>query len=205
MTDDIGYVFQNPEHQFVSDNVFEEAIYSLKVKHGIESDDPLPEEIKEQGVQALMDINLYDQKDKHPFMLSGGEKRRLSVIASLILGQDIVILDEPTTGQDYASATKLLELCKNLQKQGKTVIMITHDIRLVCKWADSALVMHQGELIYDGDVKRLFMNEEVLKKASLIEPPISQLAKQLVPSMVDEAVITIDEFLQTEERVKQVL
>ena len=205
MTDDIGYVFQNPEHQFVSDNVFEEAIYSLKVKHGIESDDSLPEEIKEQGVQALMEINLYDQKDKHPFMLSGGEKRRLSVISSLILGQDIVILDEPTTGQDYASATKLLELCKNLQKQGKTVIMITHDIRLVCKWADSALVMHQGELIYDGDVKKLFMNEEVLKKASLIEPPISQLAKQLVPSMVDEAVITIDEFLQTEERVKQVL
>ncbi|MGP4078445.1 ABC transporter ATP-binding protein [Pseudalkalibacillus sp. R45] len=205
MTEDIGYVFQNPEHQFVSDNVFEEAIYSLKVKHGIEGDDPLPEEIIEQGTKALKEINLYDQKDKHPFMLSGGEKRRLSVIASLILGQDIVILDEPTTGQDYASATKLLELCKNLQAQGKTVIMITHDIRLVCKWADSALVMHQGELIYDGDVKRLFMNEEVLKKASLIEPPISQLAKQLYPTNMDEAVITIDEFLQTEERVKQVL
>ncbi|WP_261130593.1 ABC transporter ATP-binding protein [Bacillus sp. Marseille-Q3570] len=205
MTEDIGYVFQNPEHQFVSDNVFEEAIYSLKVKHGIEGDDPLPEEIVEQGTKALKEINLYDQKDKHPFMLSGGEKRRLSVIASLILGQDIVILDEPTTGQDYASATKLLELCKNLQAQGKTVIMITHDIRLVCKWADSALVMHQGELIYDGDVKRLFMNEEVLKKASLIEPPISQLAKQLYPTNMNEAVITIDEFLQTEERVKQVL
>ncbi|QHA91181.1 ATP-binding cassette domain-containing protein [Bacillus sp. N1-1] len=205
MTDDIGYVFQNPEHQFVADNVFEEAIYSLKVKHGIEGDDPLPDDIQEQGVRALMDVNLLDQKAKHPFMLSGGEKRRLSVIASLILGQDIVILDEPTTGQDYASATRLLELCKDLQKQGKTVIMITHDIRLVCKWADSALVMHQGELIYDGDVKRLFMNEDVLTKASLIEPPISLLAKRLIPSLMDEAVITIDDFLLTQERVKQVL
>ncbi|MFG6120956.1 ABC transporter ATP-binding protein [Thalassobacillus sp. B23F22_16] len=205
MTDDIAYVFQNPEHQFVSDNVFEETIYSLRVKHGVGNDEELPNEIVEQGIQALKQINLIDQKDKHPFMLSGGEKRRLSVVASLILGQDVVILDEPTTGQDYASATRLLELCKDLQKQGKTVIMITHDIRLVCKWADSALVMHQGELIYEGDVKKLFMNEDVLRKASLIEPPISQLAKQLSVNSHEEAVITIDQFLQTEGRMKQVL
>ncbi|MFG6114836.1 ABC transporter ATP-binding protein [Halobacillus sp. MO56] len=205
MTDDIAYVFQNPEHQFVSDNVFEETIYSLRVKHGVGNDEELPDEIVEQGIQALKQINLYDQKDKHPFMLSGGEKRRLSVVASLILGQDVVILDEPTTGQDYASATRLLELCKDLQNQGKTVIMITHDIRLVCKWADSALVMHQGELIYAGDVKKLFMNDDVLRKASLIEPPISQLAKQLSVKSHEEAVITIDQFLQTEGRMKQVL
>ncbi|QAS53542.1 ABC transporter ATP-binding protein [Halobacillus litoralis] len=205
MTDDIAYVFQNPEHQFVTDNVFEETIYSLRVKYGLEDNEDLPAEIVEQGIKALKQINLYEQKDKHPFMLSGGEKRRLSVIASLILGQEIVILDEPTTGQDYASATKLLELCKELQNQGKTIIMITHDIRLVCKWADSALVMHQGDLIYDGNVKKLFMNEDVLRKASLIEPPISQLAKQLSSFSKDEAVITIDQFLRKEGRMEQVL
>ncbi|MDM5200933.1 energy-coupling factor transporter ATPase [Fictibacillus enclensis] len=205
MTDDIGYVFQNPEHQFVADNVFEETIYSLRVKHQLDQQDELPEEIINQGIKALKQIKLFDQKDKHPFMLSGGEKRRLSVVASLILGQDIVILDEPTTGQDYASASKLLELCAELQEQGKTVIMITHDIRLVCKWASSALVMHQGELIFDGSVKSLFMHEEVLEKASLIEPPISQLTKKLQPAWRNEAIITIDEFLAERERVKQVL
>ncbi|MGG3466146.1 energy-coupling factor transporter ATPase [Neobacillus pocheonensis] len=204
MTEHIGYVFQNPEHQFVTDNVFDETIYSLKVKHGIGSDDDLPQELIQQGIQSLESIKLLEAKDKHPFVLSGGEKRRLSVIASLILGQDIVILDEPTTGQDYASATKLLELCNRLQEQGKTVIMITHDIRLVCKWANTALVMHNGEQIYNGDIGDLFLQEDILKKASLIEPPISKLAKNLAGNKLEQGVITIEQFMQTREGVKQI-
>lgn len=205
MTDHIGYVFQNPEHQFVADNVFEETIYSLKVKNKVDRGHELPQEIINEGNKALNMINLLDQKDKHPFVLSGGEKRRLSVIASLILGQDIVILDEPTTGQDYASATKLLELCHNLQSQGKTVIMITHDIRLVCKWANSAIVMNNGQMIFNGGVKELFVQNDVLKKASLIEPPISQLAKALSNVRLKQGIITIDQFIQTAERVKEAL
>ncbi|MEH7333120.1 energy-coupling factor transporter ATPase [Neobacillus drentensis] len=205
MTEHIGYVFQNPEHQFVADNVFEEAIYSLRVQQGIGKDEDLPQEIIQQGIESLESIKLLEAKDKHPFVLSGGEKRRLSVIASLILGQDIVILDEPTTGQDYASATKLLELCNRLQEQGKTVIMITHDIRLVCKWANTALVMHNGEKIYNGDIGDLFLQEDILKKASLIEPPISQLAKRLASRKLEHGVITIDQFMQTREGVKQAL
>ncbi|RHW40396.1 ABC transporter ATP-binding protein [Neobacillus notoginsengisoli] len=194
MTNDIGFVFQNPEHQFVTDNVLEEAIYSLRVRHNLNEGEELPEELIQRGMEALQLINLADSKDKNPFMLSGGEKRRLSVVASLILGQDIVILDEPTTGQDYASATKLLELCHELHKQGKTVIMITHDIRLVCRWATKALVLNQGNLIYDGDVQNLFLQEDILKKASLIEPPISQLAKLLSNRSLSQAVITVDQF-----------
>lgn len=199
MTEHIGYVFQNPEHQFVADNVLEEAIYSLLVKRGIKEDEEIPADILEQGKQMLAGIDLLDVKDKHPFVLSGGEKRRLSVISSLILGQEVVILDEPTTGQDYASATKLLQLCKDLQNQGKTIIMITHDIRLVCKWANSALVMSEGNLIYDGTVNQLFLREDVLRKASLLEPPISRLAKKLSPHQLEDGVITIEQFCAPEE------
>ncbi|GFZ82114.1 cobalt ABC transporter ATP-binding protein [Compostibacillus humi] len=202
MTEHVGYVFQNPEHQFVTDNVLEETIYSLLVDYGIEKGEKIPEEIIGKGKEALESINLWDSRDKHPFNLSGGEKRRLSVVASLITGQDVVILDEPTTGQDYASATKLLELCDNLNKQGKTVIMITHDIRLVCKWAKKALVMNNGNLIYDGEISQLFLHEDILRKASLVEPPISQLAKQLSPFPLKRAVITVDEFFSEEERVQ---
>lgn len=205
MTDYIGYVFQNPEHQFVADNVFEETIYSLKAKYKLDRDDDLPQGVIDEGMKALNLINLLDQKDKHPFVLSGGEKRRLSVVASLILGQDIVILDEPTTGQDFASATNLLELCHNLQSQGKTVIMITHDIRLVCKWANCAIVMNHGKMIFNGGVRELFVHDDVLKKASLIEPPISQLAKALSKSKLKQGIITIDQFMQTIERVKATL
>src|SRR5699024_10458319 len=135
-------------HQFVADTVMEEVIYSLLVKRGRDKNGEIPEDIIKKGEKMLKSIDLLDVQDKHPFMLSGGEKRRLSVISSLILGQEVVILDEPTTGQDFASATKLLQLCKELQNQGKTIIMITHDIRLVCKWANSALVMSDGNLIY---------------------------------------------------------
>ena len=194
LVDDIGFVFQNPEHQFVADSVLEEVVYSLRVRRNLEADEELPKELIQIGMEALEQINLADAKDKNPFMLSGGEKRRLSVISSLILGQDIVILDEPTTGQDYASATKLLELCHDLHQQGKTVILVTHDIRLVCRWATKTLVMHQGELIYDGGVQELFLQEDVLKKASLLEPPVSQLAKQLSNQTLSEAVITVEQF-----------
>lgn len=194
MVDDIGFVFQNPEHQFVADSVLEEVVYSLRVRRNLEADEALPEDLVKIGMDALERINLADAKDKNPFMLSGGEKRRLSVISSLILGQDIVILDEPTTGQDYASATKLLQLCHDLHQQGKTVILVTHDIRLVCRWATKALVMNEGELIYDGGVQELFLQEEILKQASLLEPPISKLAKQLTNHELSEAVITVEQF-----------
>lgn len=194
MTDDVGFVFQNPEHQFVADTVLEEVVYSLRVRHNLEVGAALTEELVRIGMEALEQIKLADAKDKNPFMLSGGEKRRLSVISSLILGQDIVILDEPTTGQDYASATKLLELCHDLHQQGKTVILVTHDVRLACRWATKALVMHQGELIYDGGVQDLFLHEDILQKASLLEPPVSQLAKRLSNHGLSEAVITVDQF-----------
>ncbi|WP_342429627.1 ABC transporter ATP-binding protein [Neobacillus sp. FSL H8-0543] len=194
MSEQIGFVFQNPEHQFVTDNVFDETIYSLRVRNGMKKDEKLPDEIVKKGLSALELINLVDSKEKNPFMLSGGEKRRLSVVSSLILGQDIVILDEPTTGQDYASATKLLELCHKLNQQGKTVIMITHDIRLVCKWATKAIVMHSSELVYDGSVRDLFLQDELLRKASLLEPPVSTLAKKLTKNHLEQGIITIEQF-----------
>lgn len=205
MTEHVGYVFQNPEHQFVADTVFEECIYSLRQKHGLRPGDPLPPEVAAKGEEALRQINLWEAREKNPFMLSGGEKRRLSVVASLILGQDIVILDEPTTGQDFRSATRLLTLCDDLNRQGKTVIMVTHDIRLVCRWARSALVMHDGRMIYRGDVDRLFLEEEVLSRASLIEPPVSRLAKQCSAGALERGVITVEQFVQSAQRVREAL
>jgi energy-coupling factor transporter ATP-binding protein EcfA2 len=203
MTEDVSYVFQNPEHQFVTENVLEECIYSLKVKHGINKNQEVSEEILEKGIHSLKQINLYEARDKNPFMLSGGEKRRLSVVASIAMGQDIIILDEPTTGQDYASATKLLELCYELNRNGKTVIMINHDIRLVCRWVNTALVMHQGNLIFNGDVHDLFLNEDVCRKASLIEPPISQLAKKLSAGDLKRGILTIEQFIHPDGGVRE--
>lgn len=203
MTEHISYVFQNPEHQFVTENVLEECIYSMKVKHGVQKNQEVPKEILEKGIHSLKQINLFEERDKNPFMLSGGEKRRLSVVASIAMGQDIIILDEPTTGQDYASATKLLELCYELNRMGKTVIMINHDIRLVCRWVNTALVMHQGNLIFNGDIHDLFLNEDVCRKASLIEPPISQLAKKLSAGNLKKGVLTIEQFVRPDGGVKE--
>ncbi|MFD2616185.1 ABC transporter ATP-binding protein [Terrilactibacillus laevilacticus] len=195
MTKDISYVFQNPEHQFVTDQVLEESIYSQKMKLNLSINDEVPNDIIESGLQSLKQFNLYEAKDKNPFMLSGGEKRRLSVVSSIASEQEIIILDEPTTGLDFASATRLLKLCKELNEQGKTIIMINHDIRLICRWVRSALIMQQGHLIFNGDIHDVFQNDEICEKASLIEPPISKLAKKLNPGLLTESVISINQFM----------
>lgn len=195
MTDKIGFVFQNPEHHFVTDTVFEEAVYSLRVRSGLKQGEALPRHIAEQGMRALEFAGLADAKDRNPYTLSGGEKRRLSVISALMLGQQILIMDEPTTGQDYASSIQLLEWCREWNEQGKTILMITHNIPLVCRYANRALVMHEGELKYDGSVSGLFAEDRILREASLSEPPVSQLAKRLAGAPLPQSIVTVRQFL----------
>ncbi|MBU5442015.1 ABC transporter ATP-binding protein [Paenibacillus sp. MSJ-34] len=194
LTDRIGFVFQNPEHHFVTDTVFEEAVYSLRVRSGLKHGEALPRHIADQGMKALEFAGLADAKDRNPYTLSGGEKRRLSVISALMLGQQILIMDEPTTGQDYASSIQLLDWCREWNEQGKTIVMITHHIPLVCRYANRVLVMHEGELKYDGSVSGLFAEDNILREASLSEPPVSQLANRLAGAPLPQSVVTVRQF-----------
>lgn len=179
-----GYVFQNPEHQFVTDSVFDEVAYGLRVK-GLSA-----REVEARTNAMLERFGLLRLAKANPFTLSHGQKRRLSVAMMLAVGQRTLILDEPTFGQDQRNAKALMELLRDLHREGRTVIIITHDMALVAEHAERVAVMSAGKLLFDGGVHVLFARPELLRQARLTPPPIAQLAKR-VPALRDA--LTLEE------------
>jgi energy-coupling factor transporter ATP-binding protein EcfA2 len=173
LTRHVGYVFQNPEHQFITEAVEDEVAYGLRVMG-------LPATEVQERTRALLErFNLLSLARANPFTLSHGEKRRLSVATMLAMGQEILILDEPTFGQDEYSATALLELLWQLHSEGRTIVMITHDMSLVATYAQYVAVMNHGRLLFYGTPAVLFAHEELLAEARLMLPPLAQLARRL--------------------------
>lgn len=190
----IALVFQNPEHQFLCDTVFEELSYSLLAK-GITD----AAEIQERVVETLRKLDLQDNAQTHPFALSEGAKRRLGVATMLVSGSaQVLIVDEPTYGQDRRMTERLMEYIYQLRQEGITVIMITHDMRLVEAHLDRAIVMAEGRILYDGDPKPIFTLEEVIRQANLrptaLNRLISGLRQQGVSVTTD--INTVEKFLK---------
>jgi energy-coupling factor transport system ATP-binding protein len=168
----VGYVFQNPEHQFVTERVADELAYSLHGRWGQEETDRRVRDL-------LSTFGLEGYEEDNPFALSQGQKRRLSVATMLALHQPILILDEPTFGQDQQSTSALMETLKTLHQAGTTIVFITHDMQLVAEYADEVAVMHEGRVIFQGTPHALFQQPAVLEQASLVLPPLAELAHRL--------------------------
>ncbi len=137
----VGFVFQNPEHQFVTDRVWDELAYSLRVRAWPE------EEIRARVEHLLAAFRLTAHADRNPFTLSQGQKRRLSVGTMLAAGQRLLILDEPTFGQDRNTAYALMERLRALNREGVTIVMITHDERLAREYARRKVVLADGRVV----------------------------------------------------------
>ncbi|QBD77885.1 ABC transporter ATP-binding protein [Ktedonosporobacter rubrisoli] len=187
----VGYVFQNPEHQFVAGSVEEELRFGLQQLH-------LPAwEIEQRVRRVLEQFALSRYAKANPFTLSHGEKRRLSVATMLLSDQQILILDEPTFGQDQRNARALLDLLQTLNRAGQTIVIITHDMALVAEYARHVAVLVQGQLRYHGQVAQLFAQANLLQEAHLGLPPIAKLAQQL--AITDgpgfRHVLTVEQFL----------
>jgi energy-coupling factor transport system ATP-binding protein len=163
LANEVALVFQNPEHQFLSDTVFEELAYSLLAQN---VDDPA--EVKQRVDAMLQRLDIAEAAASHPFALSAGAKRRLGVATMLVGGRArLLIVDEPTYGQDKRLTDRLMELLGRLRAEGITILMITHDMRLVDAHAERALVMADGRLLFDGAPSALFQQPELLARASL--------------------------------------
>jgi energy-coupling factor transport system ATP-binding protein len=134
----VGFVFQNPEHQFIAHTVREELAHGLRLQRvdAAESDARVDEMLDRFGLRY--------RADEHPFLLSGGEKRRLSVGTALITRPRVIALDEPTFGQDRARAAELLDLLQELQQAGTTIVIVTHDLDLVAEYATHTVVLRDG-------------------------------------------------------------
>jgi energy-coupling factor transport system ATP-binding protein len=156
-----GYVFQNPEHQFVTDTVWEELAYSLRARRTAES------EVRGQVEDMLERFGLREHARRNPFTLSQGEKRRLSVATMLALDQRLLILDEPTFGQDRRASLALMDSLAALNRSGVTILIITHDMRLVRRHARRALALVGGRLVFSGSPPDLFDRPDLLAAARL--------------------------------------
>lgn len=181
----VAYIFQVPEKQFVCSTVYDEIAHGLRTL-GVEQD-----EIEQQTVKLLGTVRLLDRRDASPYVLSHGQKRRLSVAAMVVSKPKVVILDEPTFGQDYQQAQNLMQMLRDLANEGASVIFITHDMRLVAEYADRVAVLCDGKIIFNGHPEELFTTEEVLLRARLKPPSVAQFSARLLgyPVLTTQALI----------------
>lgn len=164
----IGFVFQNPEHQFIAHTVFDELAHGLRLQH-------LPDAVVRTRTEEMLErFGLQDKADRHPFLLSGGQKRRLSVGTALIAGAPVLALDEPTFGQDRARADELLGLLRALNDDGTTIIVVTHDMQLVTDYAHRVIVVGEGRILAEGTTEQIFADDALIERAGLRPPPLRQ-------------------------------
>ncbi|HJX02647.1 MAG TPA: ATP-binding cassette domain-containing protein [Candidatus Bathyarchaeia archaeon] len=169
----VGFVFQNPDHQLFSDSVEEEISFALR-NFGFE------ESVVESRVTwALNLLNLTQYRKTSPFMLSGGERKRVALASVLAWNPETLILDEPTIGQDYQQKEKLRQFILQMKTQGKTVIMVTHDVEFVAECNPRVLLMREGKIVDDGEAARILTNPETLAAASIVPPQIAQIFLEL--------------------------
>ncbi len=192
----VGYVFQNPDHQIFSRSVYNEVAYGLK-NMGLS-----PSVIDEKVKSVLKSVDLLDKINEDPLFLGRGQKRRLGVASVLAMHPEIIIVDEPTTGQDYKMSRDIMELLKRLNEDGTTIIVISHDMRLVAEFCPRSIVLNQGKIIYDGSTFELFKNKDILDKASLRPPQIVSLSEEMIRlGMADDIFLTVDEMNEAISRV----
>jgi energy-coupling factor transporter ATP-binding protein EcfA2 len=168
----IGFVFQNPEHQFVAPTVGEELALGLRQQDvsSTERDEIVERMLRRFGLDAL--------RAQHPFLLSGGQKRRLSVGTALIAGAPVLALDEPTFGQDRERAAELLAMLGQLNDDGTTVLVVTHDLQLVADHATRTAVMAEGRLLGVGPTAGVLAGP-LIEQAGLRHPPLARATRGL--------------------------
>lgn len=169
----VGYVFQNPDHQIFARTVEEEVGFGLKIM-GME-----PKAVKKRIQEVLSVVGLEGCEKKVPFTLTKGERQRVAVASVLISQPRMIVLDEPTTGLDYAHQRNIMELLKTLNQRGHTIVIITHSMWVAAEYARRTVVMKKGVILMDGPTRQVFAQEDKLAEASLSPPPLVQLSNCL--------------------------
>ncbi len=169
----VGLVFQFPEYQ-----LFEETV-EKDVAFGPKNFGDNNEEALKKAHEALLSVGLNEKYFKRsPFELSGGERRRVAIAGILAINPDILILDEPTAGLDANGAEAIMSLVKKMHENGKTIILVTHDMELVMKYCELVYVLHDGNLVFRGTPNKLFAHID--ENMAIEIPVLYQLANKLV-------------------------
>ncbi|BAI61377.1 ABC transporter ATP binding protein [Methanocella paludicola SANAE] len=177
-----GFLFQNPDTMLFAETVMEEVIFS-PANLGF-ADAP------ERAVKALEEVGLLDKKDEYPRYLGNGEKLRLCVASILAMGPRLIILDEPTTGLDDNECDRLMEVVLKLKADGVAVIMVSHDMNLVARYANKVIVIAGGQIFRQGSPAEVLKDAAAMGEASLKSPPIVELSGER-----GRVCLTVEEFM----------
>ena len=190
LTSIVGYVFQNPAHQIFTKSVYEEVAYGPK-NQGLSK-----EEVDERVKMALELVGLSGYEDIHPYDLNYGQMKLLTIASIIAMQPDVYVLDEPTSGQDHKGRRKLMKLIDRLNREGKTIIVITHDMRFVAETSERTILMARGKIIGDGPTEEILSNTELLRQTAIKPPQIVQLCEGLTKRGIDLHALTIQEAYQ---------
>jgi energy-coupling factor transporter ATP-binding protein EcfA2 len=169
----IGYVAQNPDNQIFSATVGDEVAFAL-----INLDYPA-QEVEARTVESLEAMGLLEVRDAHPLSLPKGDRARIVIAAILAMKPEIIIFDEPTTGQDFRGAKYILDVSQQLHQMGKTVIVITHHLYLMPEYAERVIVMGRGTILLDAPIRDAYHQVELLRSTFLSPPQAVLLAQYL--------------------------
>ncbi|MEJ2635359.1 MAG: energy-coupling factor transporter ATPase [Calditrichia bacterium] len=186
----VGYVFQNPDHQIFSSSVREE------IEYGLRSYNISEEEKRKRVADAIEFVGLTGFEKRHPFTLGKGERQKLAVATVLAMEPQILVIDEPTTGQDWSGTQQMMKMIRQLHQKQHTILIITHDMRIAAEYADRVIVFSNGQIELDGIPSRVFSQIDKLKACSVSPPLSAVLAHQLQPYGMPGGIVTIYEIVQ---------
>lgn len=170
----VGLVFQFPEYQLFENTVEKDIIFGPK-NFGVSE-----EECQQIAKKVIIQVGLDESfLEVSPFELSGGQKRRVAIAGILAMDPDVLVLDEPTAGLDPSGAKEMLDLFVSLNKLGKTILIVTHEMDYVLEYCEECVVMKDGSVVFQGSPSSLFSNDEILDKCELDCPSSFDFAKKL--------------------------
>ncbi|CEN25978.1 ABC transporter ATP-binding protein [Paraclostridium sordellii] len=191
----IGIVMQNPNQMISKTMIFDEVALGLRFR-GIDES-----EIKDRVYETLKVCGLYEYRNWPISALSYGQKKRVTIASILVLNPEIIILDEPTAGQDFKHYNEIMEFLLKLNKKGVTIIMITHDMHLMLEYTNRAIVLADGMKLADDTAANILTNKEVIKKANLKETSVYELA---VKCRISDSRNFVNKFINYDRGIRRV-
>ena len=168
----VGFLFQNPDRQICCNSVRDELEFGFKAQGA------LTDEARAR-VDAIIDEFGFDP-DAEPYLLNRGTRQLLALASIIVMEPPVIVLDEPTTGLDFRECQKVMEIVARLHREGKTIVMVCHDMEVVGDYAQRIVVMTRGELVAQGPTFQLLRNPEVLRRADLVPPQVVAISMELV-------------------------
>jgi cobalt transport protein ATP-binding subunit len=183
----VGYVYQNPDHQIFAQKVRTEVAFGPR-NLGL-----APEEVDARVDEALRLVGLHEQAEDFAFSLGRGERQKLAVASVLAMAPPVLVVDEPTTGLDQPGARGILDLLSRWNRDGRTIVVITHDMTLVAERVPRTIVVGAGRILADGPTRRVLSDAALLRQAYLRPPQVTRVAQRLAGFGVSPDVLSVAE------------